>query len=81
MANEKDNFHRLKVALDTERFRSREAIDRDNDTILDLRTALEVLQIFERVLHVATCLLTYLSRLKGKDGEHPVNNAAPPASF
>ena len=28
MANEKDNFHRLKVALDTERIRSREAIDR-----------------------------------------------------
>ena len=42
LANEKDNFHRLKVALDTERVRSREAIDRDNDTILDLRTALEV---------------------------------------
>merc|ERR1719412_711953 len=42
LANEKDNFHRLKVALDTERIRSREAIDRDNDTILDLRTALEV---------------------------------------
>ena len=46
LANEKDNFHRLKVALDTERMRSREAIDRDNDTILDLRTALEV-----RVFH------------------------------
>ena len=43
MATEKDNFHRLKVTLDTERIRSREAIDRDNDTILDLRTALEVL--------------------------------------
>ena len=42
LATEKDNFHRLKVTLDTERIRSREAIDRDNDTILDLRTALEV---------------------------------------
>merc|ERR550532_3202468 len=42
LANEKDNSHRLKVALDTERIRSREAIDRDNETILDLRTALEV---------------------------------------
>ena len=63
LATEKDNFHRLKVTLDTERirystlnlklgnlsnescvipFRSREAIDRDNETILDLRTALEV---------------------------------------
>ena len=41
LASEKENFHRLKVALDTERIRSREAIDRDNDTILDLRTALE----------------------------------------
>merc|ERR1719412_2383752 len=42
LASEKENFHRLKVALDTERIRSREAIDRDNETILDLRTALEV---------------------------------------
>ena len=41
LASEKENFHRLKVALDTERIRSREAIDRDNETILDLRTALE----------------------------------------
>ncbi len=42
LAAEKENFHRLKMALDSERRRSREAIDRDNDTILDLRTALEV---------------------------------------
>ena len=42
LVTEKDNFHRLKVTLDNERIRSRDAIDRDNDTILDLRTALEV---------------------------------------
>ena len=60
LANEKDNFHRLKVALDTERIRSREAIDRDNDTILDLRTALEV-QILNIIFEheFFSCLFTF----------------------
>ena len=47
LVTEKDNFHRLKVTLDNERIRSRDAIDRDNDTILDLRTALEVRFFFQ----------------------------------
>lgn len=42
LATEKDNFRRLKLSLESERLRSREALDRDNDAIIDLRTALEV---------------------------------------
>ena len=60
LANEKDNFHRLKVALDTERMRSREAIDRDNDTILDLRTALEV-RVFHKLRYCFCFVLNFLT--------------------
>merc|ERR1719228_2927718 len=39
---EKDNFKRITSSLDDERQRSREVSMRDSDTIMDLRTALEV---------------------------------------
>ena len=39
---ERDNFRRVKQALEVERARAKAASDRDAETIIDLRTNLEV---------------------------------------
>ena len=43
-------FSRMMKSLDTERTRSRAAGDRDSDTIIDLRTALEIEREFRSSL-------------------------------
>ena len=42
LCEEKDNFNKIASSLDEERQRSREVSMRDSETIIDLRTALEV---------------------------------------
>lgn len=42
LQSEKDNFNRLTKSLEDERKRSHEASERDSDTIMELRTALEI---------------------------------------
>ena len=42
LAAEKQNFNKLISSLDKERIRSREVSIRDTDTIIELRTALEI---------------------------------------
>jgi len=50
LSSEKENFNRLMSSLKNERLRSKQAGERDSDTIIDLRTALEV----ERELRAET---------------------------
>ena len=42
LASEKRNFNQMAASLDAERQRSRDMSTRDSDTIIELRTALEV---------------------------------------